>query len=65
MLITRTNFQGQENTLDLDITPEQWQSYINGAFVQDAFPHLSLDEREFIITGMMPGEWEDLFSEEE
>ena len=28
--------------------------YNNGAYVQDAFPELSVDDREFIISGMSP-----------
>ena len=32
--------------------------------IQDVFPHLTPDEREFMITGWTPAEWEDKFSEE-
>ena len=36
-----------------------------GALVQDAFPFLSGDEREFLLTGMTPDEWDDLMGEDE
>ena len=39
-----------------------------GAFLQDAFPMLTAIEREFIISGITPAEWEAEFgtgSEEE
>jgi hypothetical protein len=39
---------------------EAWQS---GALIQDAFPELSADAREFIKTGISPTEWEAMFGE--
>ena len=36
-----------------------------GTLVQDAFPYLSADEREMLISGICPDCWENLFSEEE
>ena len=37
---------------------EEWQ---NGSLVQVAFPYLSPDEREFLITGLTPSEWDEMF----
>lgn len=42
------------------ITIEQIQAYESGVFVQDAFPNLSTDDREFIISGTTPEEWEKM-----
>ena len=65
MNITRRHpFNGNLNTVTLPITEQQWQSYQNGALVQDAFPNLSADEREFIISGILPGEWDSLLGPE-
>ena len=36
-----------------------------GKFVQDAFPRLNADEREFLISGMTPEKWEETFGPEE
>ena len=36
-----------------------------GMNIQDAFPMLSDDQREFLMTGLTPEEWDDLFGEEE
>ena len=53
MQITRTNpFNGKVNTKELDITPEQVEAYEAGALLQDAFPNLSADDREFYKTGI-------------
>jgi hypothetical protein len=35
-----------------------------GEHVQNAFPTLNPDEREFILTGMTPEEWDKTFGEE-
>lgn len=66
MLITRTSpLTGKINSLELNISQEQldqWQ--YQGVLIQDAFPHLNHDEREFIKSGMFFGEWDKLFNGE-
>jgi len=39
------------------------KKYEDGALVQDAFPYLSADDREFIISGISPAGWEETFGE--
>lgn len=36
--------------------------WLAGTLVQDAFPYLSADEREMLISGICPDCWENLFS---
>jgi len=63
MLITRTNpFNGSVNTRDLDITEQQVAAYEAGALLQNAFPNLSADDREFFKTGI--DNWDEMFGEE-
>jgi hypothetical protein len=38
------------------------KAYEQGAFVQDAFPNLNIDEREQIISGTHPQCWDELFN---
>jgi len=58
MKITRkSGLTGEINTRDLNITPKQYAAYLSGALAQQAFPHLSADDREFIMTGITPEEW--------
>lgn len=57
------------NHLELDITPSQLEE-INGALsrgrlIQDIVPHLSRDEREFLITGITSEEWMEKFGIDE
>lgn len=40
------------------------QRYITGEFVQNAFPTLSADDREFLMSGTSPEGWELVFERE-
>ena len=61
MKITRTNpFNGEVNTLNIEVTDEQIQAYMGGALIQDAFPNLSAGDREFIKTGITEESWENM-----
>ena len=40
-------------------------TYDDGALVQEAFGFLTTSQREFLMTGLMDGEFEDLFPEED
>lgn len=66
MKVTRiSNFTGAVHTLDLNITQEQMDLYRSGELVQVAFPQLSIEDREFILTGTTPEEWKAVFGEDE
>lgn len=57
---------GKENTMNLDVTQEQLDRYDEGIeTVQIIFPKLSVEEREFLITGSTSEEWEKTFGKEE
>ena len=60
MLITRGS-----RVADIPCTLQQLDAWARGALIQVAMPNLTEDEREFLLTGMVPGEWEELFGEEE
>ena len=68
MNITRISpFTGNTHTMNLPITQEQVLDYQQGTLLQDAFPQLSPDEREFFKTGITAEEWsawEDQFGAE-
>jgi len=66
-LISRTSLiTGCVNTMDLPITEDMISDWIESdALIQHAFPNLSADEREFLLTGATPAEFHELFAEEE
>ncbi len=62
MLLTKTClFNRKKYSREVDITPEEYDEYIAGhRCIQDVFPFLSADDREFIMTGTPPDVWDDL-----
>lgn len=68
MIVERQSIvSGKVYQMDINITEEQLFNFINGrsGLAQDAFPDLSIDEREFIISGIHPDEWNELFGNED
>ena len=64
MLITKTSpFSGNTNVMDIDVTEEQIALWESGVLIQNAMPNLSADEREFIMTGITPAEWDSAFNQ--
>lgn len=64
MIVRRPNiFTGKVRELELDITQEQVHRWQNGELIQNVFPHLSVDEREFLQTGIIGEEWNELNKE--
>lgn len=63
MDITRQSpISGITRTVTLDVTDDEVLKYMSGVSIQDAFPNLSPDEREFILTGIAPEEWDAMFA---
>lgn len=49
---------GDTHTRHIPITLEQYVSWRDGALIQDVMPDLSAGDREFMISGITPEEWE-------
>ena len=66
MKISRVSMMSRTmNTLDIDVTQEQLDLYEGGReLIQDVFPHISGDEREFIKTGITPDEWTQMVEDD-
>jgi hypothetical protein len=67
MQVTRkSSISGKSNTMDLNVTQAQLDLYAQGQeLIQNVFPNLNADEREFIKTGITPTEWTEMFGSEE
>lgn len=48
----------------ITIKAEDYQKYKKGALVQDAFPYLSAEERELILSGTCSRCWDKCFGED-
>jgi excinuclease UvrABC nuclease subunit len=52
---------GNVSEMEIQITEEELNAYLNGnECIQNVFPHLNADEREFIMTGITSEEWEEM-----
>ena len=70
MKLTRTcQLDGKTYTMNipalspaqLEFSLKRWQG---GELIQNAFPYLNADEREFIMTGTPPEVWDRMFADE-
>lgn len=56
----RSQFTGKVRQIKIEATTDQINAWVGGTLIQDALPHLSEDEREFLMTGATPMEWYQL-----
>lgn len=52
---------GKEHTLTLNLDINDYTAWQNGKLIQNAMPYLTSEEREFLMTGITPAEWHELF----
>jgi len=67
MLVRKTSqISKTESVMDLDITFGQLERienrYETKELIQDIVPNLSKEEREFLMTGITPKEWNQMFN---
>ena len=66
MDITRTSLaSGITRTRDIPVTQEQLERWQQGGLIQDVMPELSVEDREFIQSGMTLAEWEQIGLEDD
>jgi hypothetical protein len=62
MRITRMNpFNLKKYTLEIPVTQQQLDNWKNGMLIQNAMPNLNPEQREFIKTGILGDDWDDMF----
>jgi len=66
MKITKTSpVTGKLSTREIDVTSEQLLEWKRGALIQSVMPYVSKEDREFIMTGSTPEDWQSMWLEEE
>lgn len=60
----RSQLTGVVRELEIPVTPEQLQSWKDGMLIQNAMPHLTIEQREFIMTGITQEEWDAVFKDD-
>ena len=54
---------GKVTTLELDVTPDEIDNWQNGELIQKAMPRLTPEERDFILFGIPPEDWDKYLGE--
>ena len=49
----------------IDVDDNQYNDWLAGKNIQRAFPDLSADQREILMSGICPECWEDIFGEDD
>lgn len=66
MKITKkSTLTGNVSSMELDITIDQIAQWQGGKLIQNVFPNLSMDEREFLMSGITKMEWDTHFGKTE
>lgn len=68
MILKRVSpFDGSINEMEINMGEEEFNEAYNewqaGVLVQNAFPQLTTDQREFIMTGITPTQWDQMTGE--
>ena len=62
MLITKTSpISGKQHTMEIPVTQQQIDAWERGELIHKAMPEVPAELREFILSGITPEEWNDLF----
>lgn len=63
LVLTSCPFCGK--THEVLVNEDDYYDWQDGELAQNAFPYLSADEREMLITGICPTCWDGMFDDEE
>ena len=61
LLTKKSMLTGAWNQREINVTEEQVNRWQAGELIQDVMPNLSADDREFLMTGSTPDEWNEAF----
>lgn len=66
VLVKRQNMRGKVNEMTMILDPDDYERWISGGgLIQNVMPYLTPDEREFLMTGTTPEEWNAMFKNED
>ena len=68
LIFNKSIFTGKVSSMELDVTQEQideFNSTPRTRSIQQIFPNLTPDQREFMLSGSTPEEWNSLFPDTE
>lgn len=62
-IVTKCPFCGHANFVE--VNEDDYFDWQDGELAQNAFPYLSADEREMLISGICPSCWNGMFEEDD
>lgn len=65
IIVRKSPVTGKMNYRIIDITEAQYLAWENGELIQSAMPEISSDDREFIVSGCTPEDFDSLITEED
>lgn len=63
IVVRKSMLSGVTRTMDIPVTEAQLALWESGMPIQRVMPHLTPDQREFLMTGISPEEWDEEFHE--
>lgn len=69
VMVTPPKFIGPHPTMEVRLTADQYERYLkwreSDVLLQDILPELSSSDREKLITGIGPEEWDQMYPEDD
>jgi hypothetical protein len=66
MMIAKTSsLSSKTHEMEIDVSDKQITLWMEGALIQDVMPNLTPEEREFLMTGITPAEWDATFGDDD
>lgn len=60
-VIKKSAWSGKLNQMDLPVTLNELRRHAEGEHAQNVWPQLTLEQREFLISGCVGEEWDAMF----
>jgi len=64
LIVRKSRLTGVERAIELPINELHLERWERGQLIQDAMPHLTDSQREYVMTGITEEEWDAAFGEE-
>lgn len=64
-VVRTSQLTGKVSEMQMRFDLTDYTNWQNGTVIQNALPYLNAEEREFLLTGITPDEWEDTYGEED
>ena len=59
----KSQLSGKSHEMEIDVSEKQITLWMEGELIQNVMPNLSPNEREFLMTGITPAEWDEAFAQ--